>query len=177
MHIPAAASFLYGSDMMAKANILDLRTDVKYLNGVGPKRAASLQKLGISTIEDLVTYYPRAYEDRSSITAIGELSPDGEDCIYTVIGIIVNIREKMYGRYKSILMATISDGTGYLQVNWFNQRFLKKSLVVGKRILVYGKVGIAYGGRGMLAVTRLISFELLESGAAIQKQGFCQCIS
>lgn len=171
MHISAAASFLYGSDMMAKANILDLRTDVKYLNGVGPKRAASLQKLGIFTIEDLATYYPRAYEDRSSITAIGELSPDREDCIYTVVGIIVNIREKMYGRYRSILMATISDGTGYLQVNWFNQRFLKKSLTVGNRILVYGKVGLAYGGRGMLAVTRLISFELLESGAAIQKQG------
>lgn len=171
MQISAAASFLYGGDMMAKANALDLKTDVKFLKGVGPKRAESLQKLGISTIEDLVTYYPRAYEDRSSITAIGDLSPDGEDCIYTVIGMIVNIREKMYGRYRSILMATISDGTGYLQVNWFNQRFLKKSLTVGKRLLVYGKVGLAYGGRGMLAITRLISFELLEPDAVVKKQG------
>ncbi len=171
MHISAAASFLYGGDTMAEAKTLDLKSDIKYLKGVGPKRATSLQKLGISTIGDLVTYYPRAYEDRSCVTAIGDLSTDDDDSIYTAIGIIVNVKEKLFGRNRSILMATISDGTGYLQVNWFNQRFLKKSLTVGRRVLVYGKVGYAYGGRGMLAVTRLVSYELLEAGESVPQQG------
>lgn len=156
---------------MAEAKSLDLKSDIKYLKGVGPKRAASLQKLGISTIGDLVTYYPRAYEDRSCVTAIGDLTQDDDEIIYTAIGVIVNVREKLFGRNRCILMATISDGTGYLQVNWFNQRFLKKSLTVGKRVLVYGKVGYAYGGRGMLAVTRLISYELLEPGESVPQQG------
>ncbi|MBQ5758882.1 MAG: ATP-dependent DNA helicase RecG [Schwartzia sp.] len=156
---------------MAEAKKIDLKSDIKFMKGVGPKRAASLQKLGISTIGDLASYYPRAYEDRSCVTAIGDLTPDDENSIYTAIGVIVNIKEKLFGRNRSILMATISDGTGYLQVNWFNQRFLKKSLVIGKRILVYGKIGYAYGGRGMLAVTRLISFEQLEPGEAIPQQG------
>ncbi|MDO4203435.1 MAG: ATP-dependent DNA helicase RecG [Selenomonadaceae bacterium] len=156
---------------MAEARKLDLKSDIKYLKGVGPKSAASLQKLGITTVGDFVTYYPRAYEDRSCVTSIGDLMPENEESIYTVIGVIVNIKEKLFGRNRSILMATISDGTGYLQVNWFNQRFLKKSLTIGKRILVYGKIGYAYGGRGMMAVTRLISFELLEPGEAVPQQG------
>ncbi len=44
---------------------MDLKKDVKYIKGVGPNRALLLNKLGIETLEDLITYYPRGYEDRS----------------------------------------------------------------------------------------------------------------
>lgn len=171
MHVSAAASFLYGGDIMAAVQKLSMKSDIKYLKGVGPKSAESLHKLGIATVGDFISYYPRAYEDRSCVTSVCDLDPREEDSIYTVIGIIITVKEKLFGRNRSIIMATVSDGTGYLQVNWFNQRFLKKSLTVGKRILVYGKIGYAYGGRGMLAVTRLISYELLEPGESVPQKG------
>ena len=45
--------------------MLDLLKDVKYIKGVGPKKVLLLNKLGIFTLKDLITYYPRTYEDRS----------------------------------------------------------------------------------------------------------------
>ena len=55
----------------------DLKNDVKYIKGVGPARAKSLNKLGIYTLKDLITYFPRDYEDRSIIKDISNTT-DGE---------------------------------------------------------------------------------------------------
>ena len=51
---------------------MDLNKDVKYVKGVGPNRVQLLNKLGIFTLNDLITYYPRAYEDRSKVKTIIE---------------------------------------------------------------------------------------------------------
>ena len=50
--------------------MLDLKNDVQFVKGVGPSKVKGLNKLGIFTVEDLVTYYPRGYEDRSIIKNI-----------------------------------------------------------------------------------------------------------
>lgn len=52
---------------------MDLKKEVQYIKGVGPSRVKLLNKLGIFTLEDLITYYPREYEDRSKPKNIGEL--------------------------------------------------------------------------------------------------------
>ena len=58
----------------------DLNKEIQYVKGVGPARAKSLNKLGIYTLGDLITYYPRDYEDRSIIKKIDEVK-DGEKWI------------------------------------------------------------------------------------------------
>ena len=59
---------------------MDLNNDVKYIKGVGPNRVVLLNKLGIYTLKDLITYYPRDYEDRSIPKLINEVL-DGEEVL------------------------------------------------------------------------------------------------
>lgn len=138
---------------------MELTDPVQYLKGIGPKKAQQLARLGIHTIYDLLTYFPRTYEDQSSLTPIGSLQA-GEKA--TVAGTILSFREKVAGKRRlKILTALVGDGTGFLQVSWFNQAFLKKELQPGRRIFVTGKVAYAYGGQGQFAMSQLSSYQLL----------------
>ena len=64
--------------------MIDLDNNVKYIKGVGPNRVESLNKLGIFTLKDLITYYPRDYEDRSKPKKIID-AIDGEDMLIEAI--------------------------------------------------------------------------------------------
>ncbi len=64
----------------------------------------------------------------------------------------------------SILTALVSDGTGFLQITWFNQKYLKRQLKIGCRLFVTGKAVYAYGGQGQLAMSHLSSFQILREG-------------
>ena len=139
---------------------MELDQDIQYLKGIGPKKAQLLKKLGISKIFDMLTHYPRGYEDQSSITPIGELKP-GEKS--TVSGVITSLQEKRAGRRNMlILTAMVSDGTGFVQITWFNQRFLKAKLKPGKKVFATGKVEFAFGGQGQYAMSQLSSFEIMD---------------
>lgn len=59
---------------------MDLKKEVQFIKGVGPSRVKLLNKLGITTLEDLITYYPRNYEDRSQPKNIAELV-NGEEAL------------------------------------------------------------------------------------------------
>ena len=147
---------------------MKLTDSIATLKGVGPKRLPSLRALGISTIFDLLTYYPRTYEDQSVMTAISQLQP-GEQA--TVSGSITGIQEKQAGRRQlHILTAMISDGTGYLQITWFNQKFLKQKLKVGKKIFATGKAEYAYGGRGQFSMSQLSSWDVLDEGHEVENK-------
>lgn len=138
--------------------------DIQYLKGVGPKKAALLAKLGIRTLFDLLTWYPRGYEDQSALTPIASLHA-GETA--TVSGSIMNLTEKQgRSRKMSILTALVGDGTGFLQIIWFNQKYLKRQLKIGCRLFVTGKTTYAYGGQGQLAMSNLSSFQILQDGEA-----------
>ena len=121
---------------------MKLEEDIQYLKGIGPKKAELLKKMGIHTVYDLLAWYPRAYEDQSSLTAMADLRV-GEKA--SVSGVIMNLAEKQAGRRNMrILNAMVSDGTGFLQVTWFNQKYLKQRLNVGTRIFLTGKVSYAF---------------------------------
>lgn len=141
---------------------LKLTDSIQYVKGVGPKKKAELNRMGIRTIYDLLTWFPRTYEDQSVLTKISALKPGERE---TIAGVILNVTERQAGRRgMTILTALIGDGTGFLQVTWFNQKFLKKKLVTGRRIFVTGKAEYAYGGRGQFAMSQLSGFEILEDG-------------
>lgn len=138
---------------------MDLTEPIDILKGVGPRKLQQLQHMGICTLFDLLTYFPRSYEDQSVVTAIANLQA-GETA--TVSGVITGIQERQAARRRmTILTAFISDGTGYLQITWFNQKFLKDKLKVGSRIFATGKITYAYGGQGSFAMSQLSSWEIL----------------
>ncbi len=140
---------------------MDLADTIDILKGVGPKKLQQLQQMGIYTLFDLLTYYPRSYEDKSIITPIGCLRA-GETV--TVSGVITGIQEHQAARRRvTVLTVFISDGSGYLQINWFNQKMLKNRLKVGRKIFATGTTAYAYGGRGSLALKNISSWEILTS--------------
>lgn len=147
---------------------MKLTDSVQYIKGVGPKKKAELSKLGIATVYDLLTYFPRTYEDQSVLTRIADLHA-GETA--TVSGTIVNLHEQSGRRGLSILTAFLNDGTGILQVTWFNQKYLKKQLKVGRRVFVSGKPTYAYGGQGAFAMSQLHYFQVLDKDE--KPEGLC----
>lgn len=138
---------------------MKLSDSIQYVKGVGPKKKVELNRLGIKTVYDLLTYYPRTYEDQSVLTKIADLKAG---CQATVAGVIVNVSDWQGGRRgMTIITALIGDGSGFLQITWFNQKYLKKQLKPGSRVFVTGKVSYAYGGRGQFAMSQLASFQIL----------------
>jgi ATP-dependent DNA helicase RecG len=116
-----------------------LDTPVKYLKGVGPKRAKVLNKIGIYTIEDLFYYFPRRYEDRSNFTPISKIE---EGKTYTLKAKVLakGKRNSWRRRNFSILEAVVGDDTGKISCIWFNQPYLEDYLKVNQEIILYGKV-------------------------------------
>lgn len=117
---------------------MDLNNDVKYVKGVGPNRVILLNKLGINTLGDLVTYYPRDYEDRSRPKLINDLV-DGEEAL--VRGIVASrMLELKIRKNLVIYKLIIRDETGQCTITWFNQPYLKRMFSVGEEYSFYGKV-------------------------------------
>ena len=110
--------------------MVDLKKEVQFVKGVGPTRAKSLNKLGIYTLEDLITYYPRDYEDRSQIKKISEVQ-DGEKCTIEARAITA-VTTRMMGRYKSIEKLIVTDETGNCTITWFNQIYISKQIKRGQ---------------------------------------------
>lgn len=124
-----------------------LKNDVKYIKGVGPNRVKILNKLGIYTLHDLITYFPRAYEDRSQIKSICDVQ-DGEK-VTIEASVIQGVNLRMLGRHRSIAKAIISDGTDNIVITWFNQPYIKTEIKKGEIYRFFGKVSIKSGVREM----------------------------
>ena len=124
-----------------------LKKDVKYVKGVGPNRVKLLNKLGIHSLNDLITYYPRAYEDRSQIKSICDVQ-DGEKVTIEAT-VVQGVATRMLMRHRSIAKAIISDGTENIIVTWFNQPYIKNEIKRGETYRFYGKVTIKNGEREM----------------------------
>ena len=112
--------------------MIDLKQSVQYIKGVGPQRAALLRKLNIYTLEDLITYFPRDYEDRSKPKKISQLV-DGEEALIEVIA-ISKISEVRIRKNMVIYKLTVKDETGLCQITWFNQRYLKNKFKLRRNI-------------------------------------------
>ena len=109
---------------------------VTTLKGVGPKKAEALSRLGIRTLEDLVLFFPRTYEDRSSVTDIDQLRT-GDKCL--VKGRVIRKYVNRYGR-KQRLVLKVKDHTGGIEVVFFNASYIAKAVQEGEEYLFYGQV-------------------------------------
>lgn len=122
--------------------MIDLKQDIQYIKGVGPARVEILHKLGIYCLEDIITYYPREYEDRSLLKKIVEIQP-GE--YVTFKGILASkIVESRIRKGMTIYKAVVRDETGGIVLTWYNQNYIKNSLKVGEEYTFYGKADGSY---------------------------------
>ena len=125
--------------------MLDLSTrDIKFLSGVGPARAKTLnQELKIYSLQDLIYYFPYKYVDRSRIYSIAELS--GSMPFVQLKGQIINISSIGEGRKKR-LVARFTDGTGFIDLIWFRGvKYVQDSLKVRHDYIIFGKPTVFNG--------------------------------
>jgi len=120
-------------------------TSIQYLKGIGPKRAKSFSLRGINTIEELLYYFPRRYEDRTNFSHISQLK-EGE--VYTIKTKVLagGQRNSWCRRSFSITEAVLADDTGKINCVWFNQPYLKEYLKPETSLILFGKVEM-YNGR------------------------------
>ena len=104
---------------------------------VGPLYAKKLEKLGISSIKDLLEHFPHRYQNFSLVSTILTAQP-GE--VVTIQGQVVQIKNVYTRRGKTLQLAVISDGTDTIDVTWFNQSYLVKSLPPGTWLSLSGKI-------------------------------------
>ncbi|MBR4151597.1 MAG: ATP-dependent DNA helicase RecG [Selenomonadaceae bacterium] len=119
--------------------------NVMYVKGVGPRKAALLEKLNIFTKYDLLTHYPRAYENHSSLTKIRDVF-EGETVI--LVGRVFNV-DSHDARNLTIINAWLQDDTGHIRLTWFNQKYLLTKLKDGRRLLIIGKAKYDSWSRGI----------------------------
>ena len=114
-----------------------MNQSVQYLQGVGPKRAEILGRIGIRTIRDVLCYFPRDYKDLTRKQKISE-AKIGADI--TIQGKIIGRETRMSRNRKNILELLVSDESGTIAATWFNQPFLANKFRVGDVIFLHGKV-------------------------------------
>jgi ATP-dependent DNA helicase RecG len=119
-----------------------LMKPVQSIKMIGPRRAATLQKLGIFTVQDLLYHFPRRYEDRTQLTP-ASACVHGEAA--TLRGTVLAAQDLNTRRGLTITKLALHDGFGIFYAVWFNQPYIKKNLSPGKTIYLSGKVDKSYG--------------------------------
>lgn len=116
----------------------DLKQNIQYVKGVGPTKAELLNYLGIYTLEDIITYYPRKYEDRRCVKNIEEIA-DGEEALIDVVA-VSNVSTFRLKRNMTVSKLIVRDETEECLITWFNQPYIKQNYKSGERYKFYGKI-------------------------------------
>jgi len=114
-----------------------LNTDIRYIKGVGEARAKSLAKLGITDLRSLLSYFPRAYDDRRAYKKIADLIPGENACVCAVIA-----GEPKLSRIRKgldLIKLRAVDETGALELTYFNQSYLKNTFHTGDTYVFFGR--------------------------------------
>ena len=114
-----------------------LNTDIRYIKGVGEARAKSLAKLGITDLRSLLSYFPRAYDDRRAYKKIVDLIPGENACVCAVIA-----GEPRLSRIRKgldLIKLRAVDETGALELTYFNQSYLKNTFHTGDAYVFFGR--------------------------------------
>ncbi|MBE0699491.1 MAG: ATP-dependent DNA helicase RecG, partial [Anaerolineaceae bacterium] len=115
-----------------------LNAPLRVLQGVGNRLSQTLSSLGLNTLEDLLFYFPRRYDDYSQLKPINRLEY-GEET--TVLGTIQSVFTRpIRGGKLQLTEAVVGDGTGFLRVTWFNQPWLSGRFSAGTQVVLAGKV-------------------------------------
>src|SRR5574340_81719 len=126
-----------------QANLVGLTANLTVISGIGPKTAQTLEHLGLRTLEDLLYYFPRRYDDYSQLKTINRLKYGDE------VSVLVNVKStntrNIHGGKRTMTEAVVEDGTGALRITWFNQPWLEKSIRPNDQLVLSGKIDMYLG--------------------------------
>ncbi len=123
--------------------MFELSASVSNIKGIGQKTLTLLEKLGIVTVFDLITHYPRSYEDRSNIKFVEDIA-DGEK-VGIFVTLIAPVSEVRIKGKTTLYKMIFADDTGSVSVTCFNQSYLKTSLKSGEKYFIFGRALKYYG--------------------------------
>lgn len=127
---------------------MQLDTDIRYIKGIGEARARSMGKLGIHDLAGLVSYFPRAYEDRTRICPIDRLT-DGESvCVRAMVAETPTLSRIRGGQ--EIVKVRAVDETGALHITFFHSSYVRMTLKRGQFYIFYGRVSVQGRLRSMV---------------------------
>jgi len=125
----------------------DLKTDVRYIKGIGEKKAQALNKLGVFSLYDLISFFPRRYEDRSVYRPIA-LCADGESvCIRAIVADTPRLSRIRRGL--DIVRFRAVDDSGSVDITYFNQSYVKNNIQRGDNLVFFGKIEVSGNRRSM----------------------------
>jgi ATP-dependent DNA helicase RecG len=136
-----------------------LQTPLRSLKGIGPKRAAELEKFGLKSVEDLLYHLPFRYEDRRQIKKISDATVGRDE---TFVGELRQLQKRYNPRRRAqLLVGSLVDDSGVLGLLWYRApAYLSNSLTPGRRLLVHGKVEVEPGGQKRIVHPE---FDMLEA--------------
>src|SRR3990172_2100671 len=140
-----------------------LQTSLRYLQGIGPKRAEQLAGIGLLTVEDLLYHLPFRYEDRRRIKKVAAAVVGREE---SFVGRLVALQKRFNPRRRAqMLTARLADDSGVIGLVWYRAPgFLANRLTAGQILLVHGKVESGAGSERRIAHPE---FEVLEAEDAV----------
>ena len=132
--------------------------DIRFLKGVGEKRAKLFARLGIHTVADLLTFFPRDYEDFSSPLPIRDCVPGEIGCIRAMV--VSGVRAVAVRPGLTLYRLRVRDGTASCDITYFNNRYISEMLTAGREYLFSGRMG------GSLLKWEMTTPEFLPAGEA-----------
>ncbi len=135
--------------------------DIKYIKGVGEARAMAFRSIGVSTVGELLRFYPRAYEDWSKILPISQCIMGENVCIKGTVMFPVK-NERVRGGML-IAKATITDGDDVVSATFFNNKYIDKMLNSGEEYLFYGKITL-----GKFAAREMVSPMFIKTSQSVE---------
>ena len=120
--------------------------DVGRLKGVGDKKRASLAGIGVDNLLDLITFYPRRWVDRSNEARIADLVP-GDEAL--VLATVRSVAKRPTRNRRTMVTANVGDGSGRMEVVFFNQPWRERQLREGLQIALFGRADVYRGGLQM----------------------------
>jgi ATP-dependent DNA helicase RecG len=119
---------------------------VEVLRNVGPRKANALTQMGITTVLDLVTHYPRRHVDRTRRSALQDMAV-GEEA--TVLARVRSVSARRIRGGRVLVEVTVTDGSAYLTCSFFNQPWRSKQLRRGQEVFLNGRLEMFRGRRRM----------------------------
>jgi ATP-dependent DNA helicase RecG len=132
---------------------------------IAPQRVTQLRRLGIETVDDLLTHYPRRHEDRREFASFPREESDQPICL---CGEVVKTQLRRFGGWKKIFEVTLEEQNANalsppLVCRWFNLHYVQKMIVTGQRLVVFGKPRL----RGKRICMEHPEFEVIENDEEI----------
>jgi ATP-dependent DNA helicase RecG len=133
---------------------MNLDTEIRYLKGIGPKRAQAFLKLGVRNVCDILTFFPSSYQDRTKIISISDIYKRGCGCLFVRVG---NFFERSLSKSLTVLDVEIFDDSSFGYARFFRKKnpysyidifsSIKKAFKTGTFAYIYGDVNFEKGGR------------------------------